>query len=411
MSAEVLPQSVDSRNSWMGRKIAMTENFKDAVVLAAANRWDGVPMADQQLAKALSRHTPVIYVDPPQSLMTRYRATGKLQIVLKPRIEYLGERLIRVTPEVLPGLSRPLVAQVNRRIIAKQVSKAMGDLDGNAAAVIEANILTSIMGLCGEGQQVYWAQDDFAGMASLVGNSRRAYQKAEARIARQADRIIAANPLVADTLRAQGLEVDLIPFGCDFEVFRKALDVKPANDVDLPGPIAVFMGHIGDRIDLEILEAVAQNGSSILLVGPRHPRTDLHRFETLLAFPNVQWVGAKPFHELDQYLAHGTVGLLPYNLSDFNLGSFPLKTLEYLAAGLPVVATRLPAMSWLNTEHIHLADSSVEFAELTSRLLAEGRDSTESQIRSSFAAGHTWDDRANAFAGVLGIEPRIRKTN
>lgn len=386
----------------------MTENFKDAVVLAAANRWDGIPMADQQLARALSRHTPVIYVDPPQSLLTRYRETGKLQLALKPRIEYLGERFIRVSPEVLPGLSRPLIANVNRRIIASQVNRVISDLEGNAAAVIEANILTAIMGLCGERQKVYWAQDDFAGMASLVGNSRNAYRRAEARLVQRADQIIAANPMVAETLRAQGHHVDLIPFGCDYQVFSKTLEAEPADDVTLRNPIAVFMGHIGDRIDLEILEIVGHSGSSILLVGPRHPRTDLQRFEQLLSFPNVQWVGAKPFHELPKYLAHGVVGLLPYNMSDFNLGSFPLKTLEYLAAGLPVVATRLPAISWLNTQHIHVADSATEFAELTTRLLAEGRDKMQGQKRSSFAATHTWDDRAEAFAQVLGIKPGTR---
>lgn len=378
-------------------------NFANTIILSAANPWDGIPMADQQLAQALSAIAPVMYVDPPRSLATRFRGTGKIQLSFRPRVEHLGERFIRVTPEVFPGLSRPGIAAINRRIIARQVNSVLQEVGGTAASVIEANILTPIMGRCNERQQVYWAQDDFAGMAPLVGKSRKSYAKADARLAAQADRIIAANPQVAQSHRDAGHRADLIPFGCDHATFSATLTATPADDVSLPGRIAVFMGHLGDRIDLDILESVAQSGVSLLLIGPLHGRTELNRFQSILNMANVQWVKEKSFEQLPQYLAHGAVGLLPYTKSDFNLGSFPLKTLEYLAAGLPVVATSLPAMAWLNTNHIQLADTPEAFAELTSRMLREKVNVQCREDRSAFAAGHTWDNRASSFAEVLGI--------
>ena len=95
------------------------------------------------------------------------------------------------------------------------------------------------------------------------------------------------------------------------------------------------MGHIGDRIDLGLLAAVAETGSSLLLIGPRHPRFDASALDGLLARDNVQWVGPKEFGALPGYLGSVDVGLVPYNHSAFNEGSFPLKALEYLGAGPP----------------------------------------------------------------------------
>ena len=79
------------------------------------------------------------------------------------------------------------------------------------------------------------------------------------------------------------------------------------------------------------------------------------------------------------------VGLLPYDFSPFNVGSFPLKTLEYLAAGLPVVATSLPAIRWLDSPHIITADTASEFATQVTRVLASGSSSEEVAERQRFA--------------------------
>ena len=110
------------------------------------------------------------------------------------------------------------------------------------------------------------------------------------------------------------------------------------------------------------LEAVAQSGHSLLLVGPRQTTFELERINALLSLPNVQWVGPKPFESLPSYLRITTVGLTPYADSDFNRASFPLKTLEYLAAGKPVVSTDLPAARWLATDLVTIAKSPADFA-------------------------------------------------
>ena len=71
------------------------------------------------------------------------------------------------------------------------------------------------------------------------------------------------------------------------------------------------------------------------------------RFAALTARPNVSYAGRVPQEAVPSYLAAADIGITPYTASPFNRASFPLKTLEYLGAGLPVVSTDLPGARWL----------------------------------------------------------------
>ena len=379
--------------------------FEGTVVIMAANPWDGLRMADRQLAESLCRHAPVLYVDPPVSAMTFLRDPARAQALRGSRLRRLAPGLARLIPQAAPGLSRRGIAPLNARLIAAQARHSVRRLGGTIHSVVDADVLLSIMGRCGEQVSLYWAQDDFVGLASLIGLDPARLARAERRMVRRSDVVVAANPVVAESVSALGRDPALIPFGCDYDHFAKSATVEPALDVTLEQPMAVFMGQIGDRIDVEILRAVVDRGVRLLIVGPKQQWAH-GSVDELLSRPNVEWVGERPFEALPSYLAHAALGLLPYNHSRFNVGSFPLKTLEYLAAGLPVVATSLPAISWLNTAHIVVSDSPGAFADAVTSLLERAPDDGAAERRREFARGHTWDARAEAFAKTLGLNGR-----
>src|SRR6185295_8531118 len=60
--------------------------------------------------------------------------------------------------------------------------------------------------------------------------------------------------------------------------------------------------------------------------------------------PNLHAVGSVAYEQLPRWTRSFDVGLVPYRLDDFNCASFPLKVFDYLASGVPVVATDLPAL-------------------------------------------------------------------
>jgi hypothetical protein len=57
---------------------------------------------------------------------------------------------------------------------------------------------------------------------------------------------------------------------------------------------------------------------------------------------NIFILGPKPFQELPSYLAHFSIGLIPFVVNDLTKAVNPIKLREMLAAGVPVVSTALP---------------------------------------------------------------------
>jgi teichuronic acid biosynthesis glycosyltransferase TuaH len=375
--------------------------WDDVIVLCATTQFDGMPMGDWHLAKALSRLAPVLFVDPPMSRLTPLRRPEAAAALAGPRLTVPQARIARLTPVVAPFPSRPGMADLTTALTRRAMRRAVAKLGASVGALITGWPLYPVKGACGERVSVYWAKDDFVGGAALLGENARLLDQRERRIAAAADLVVAANPLVADTWRQRGLDPVLIPFGTDVAAYLDVDNAPLPTDVALPRPVAGVIGRINERTDLALLEAVADRGRSLLLVGPKDPAFAPGRFAALASRPNVCWVGPKPFAALPGYLRVIDVGLVPYANSAFNRGSFPLKTLEYLAAGRAVVATDLPATRWLGTDLVCVATGTTDFADQVDAAAATARTPPVMAKRREFAAEHSWAGRAQAVHATI----------
>ena len=110
-----------------------------------------------------------------------------------------------------------------------------------------------------------------------------------------------------------------------------------------------------------------------------------------------------PFEELLHWLARIDVGLTPYADTAFNRASFPLKTLEYLAAGLPVVSTDLPASRRLQAEfrELEITGDADSYALGVLDALATSPDEARVAARRAFARRHSWAARAARLMELL----------
>ena len=373
---------------------AVARQWDGLIVLCAANNYDGVRMGDWHLAAHLSKLAPVLYVDPPMSRLTPARSPATAGALRSPRLRLQGPGLARLTPVVQPFPSRRGMTAMTSALTRGHLRRATTRLGGRVRAVISSWPLYPVFGSCGEQTRVYWAKDDFVGGAALLGLNAKLVDGLERRVAASASLVVVASPVVADTWLSRGLDPVLIPFGTDVDAYLGIEDAPLPSDVDLPGPVAGVVGRINDRTDLSLLEAIADRGQSLLLVGRKDAEFEPDRFDALRRRRNVCWVGPKPADALPSYLRVMDVGLVPYRDSPFNRGSFPLKTLEYLAAGRAVVATDLPAIRWLATDLVRIATGPSSFADQVDRLLAQPRTPAAAAQRREFAAQHSWARRA-----------------
>lgn len=360
--------------------------------------WDAVTGTDRQLASALAQTRPVVWVDPPMSWLARRRRG----ISVAP-LTLAAPGITRVNTSCPPGVSRPVLRHVARWLTTRHARRAVRPLDTPVSAVIVSSPEQAMPRWTGDAVKVYYETDDFVAGASLFGLDPRQAQRSRARNVARSDVVMGVTDVLTGQLEAGHAVAVTLPNGADIDAFDPTRDHQLASDVHLAHPIAGVVGQLNERLDLSLLEAVTDEGISLLLVGPRYDEEGplKARLDDLIARPRVQWVDRQPYTRLPAYLATIDIGLTPYASTDFNRASFPLKTLEYLAAGLPVVSTDLPSARSLDTDLVTLVATPAEFAKATAYLLEQPFAADEVCRRLQFAAQHSWAARARQLATIL----------
>lgn len=380
-----------------------------SVVWFSGVSWDGIRGTDRHLVTALTRHTRVLWVDPPVSPLTPGRFTGGRRTV-HPRLSRVHGRIDRLTPVVFPGHSRPGVRATTRPLVRAQARWAVRRLGVPPRAVV-ASHLDDVLGGW-DAPTVLFGTDDYVAGAELMGQPADRLRADERRAVSRADVLVTITPELAarwSGLRP-GAEPVVVPNGCDPAAYAAVETLSPPAALGLTAPVAGLVGQLSDRIDIDVLEAVADAGLSLLLVGPHDGRWEAARLAALAARPGVRMVGRVPAEELPGWLAGIDVGLTPYADTAFNRASFPLKTLEYLAAGRPVVGTDLPAIRRLLADAgpgVLTVAGGRSFAAAAVRVAAAGRDVALAGRCRALAEQNSWDRRADAFAAALGLDADV----
>jgi glycosyltransferase involved in cell wall biosynthesis len=112
----------------------------------------------------------------------------------------------------------------------------------------------------------------------------------------------------------------------------------------------------------------------------------------------VHLLGTRGYEQLPGVLREADAGLIPYARNELTNSIFPMKVYEYLAAGLPVVATQLPALS--EVEEVRTAPDAAQFIALLEEELA--RDDPERRLaRSRAAQEHSWNARLREISAAI----------
>jgi glycosyltransferase involved in cell wall biosynthesis len=309
-----------------------------------------------------------------------------------------------LSPLVLPFHRYRIVRELNRRLLPALVRRATRRLGLERpilwAYVPQAEVLIDALD---PDLVVYHCVDDIAAQERIDTASFRA---AEARFAARADLVLASAPALAKRLRTISGNVLDAPNVADTELFSRALVPSPPAPLDpamvaLPAPRIAFTGAIvAIKLDLEMLAELAElrRGWSFALVGPIGPGEPNADISALTREPNIHLLGPRSYTELPDILRAADAGLIPYRRNTLTESIFPMKVYEYLAAGLPVVATPLPALA--DVTEVATAPGAQGIAELLDEALAE--DSPERRAeRSRTAASHSWDQRLEEIATAI----------
>lgn len=306
-----------------------------------------------------------------------------------------------LSPLVLPLHGKAAVRSLNRRLLRLQVGWATRRL-GMKRPILWAYVpqAEALLDVLEPELVVYHCVDD---VAAQKGVDAESFREAEERFARRADLVLASAPALAERMRTLSDHVLYAPNVADTGTFATALEPGPVDAAveALPRPRLVFQGAIvATKLDVQLLAKVAELRPdwSIVLVGPRGAGDPTGDLSPLDRAPNIHTIGARPADDLPQVLRGAEIGLIPYAINDLTRSVFPMKVYEYLAAGLPVLATPLPALD--GVKGIETVASAEELVAACERELAAD-DPERRRERSRAAASHSWEARIEEIGQAL----------
>lgn len=382
-----------------------------SIVCVGFGDWDAEVWTNQQhLMLRLSAGRDVLFIE---SLgLRRPTASGRdLKRLVRRFLKGLrGPRGVEgrvyvLSPLVIPLHSRPSVQRLNALILRRAVSRAVRRL-GIAHPVLwgyvpQAEVLLDVLQPCAI---VYHCVDDIAAQKGIDG---AAFRATETRFAQRADLVLASAPVLLERMRTLSDNVIFAPNVADTRLFSSALEtgeIDPEMAV-LSEPRAVFVGAVvATKIEFQILIDTARRRPdwSFVLVGPvglGDPSTDI---SAVAAEPNLHVLGARPYERLPAVLRGARVGLIPYVRNELTTSIFPMKVYEYMAAGLAVLSTDLPALRAV--EGVEVVNSSEELARALDQV---DSSETERRRRSALAQAHSWDERvAEIERALAALRPR-----
>ncbi len=364
--------------AWIRRLISGPYCCSDDVILLYSQvTWDEVWQRPQQYAWRAAEEFTVLYSCPVQLhnllfLGKKWRPVRHLQVD--------NRSLLVLSPLIFSGhFKNHFIHKLNCWITAKHLLLALGP-NTRIHGLINTPYGLPVINhaFYPEGRRsprlarlVYDVIDDFTvfDWSPPFGNS------ADVELMEKADAVIAGTHELADSRR----NAVFIPCGVDYDLF--AADHPVPVDIErLPRPIIGYFGTISERINLDIISALGKRfpSASIVMIGPVHLPVQM-----LPQAPNIHYLGLRRHAQLPAYAQAFDVALIPFRITNATLKLNPVKTLEYLAAGLPVVATRLPDLERFYDHVVHIADSPEEFVNTVESLLNEpshGRVSTGVEI-------------------------------
>jgi glycosyltransferase involved in cell wall biosynthesis len=211
----------------------------------------------------------------------------------------------------------------------------------------------------------------------------------------EADVVFAGGRSLYEGVRDQaGDRGFLFPSGVEPEHFFAARALRAPR----PRPVAGYVGVIDERLDLELVGELARRlpDWDVELVGPLCKLAE----EDLPRAANLRYPGMVGYEELPRVMGGFDVALMPFALNEATRSISPTKTLEYLAAGLPVVSTRVPDVVAQYRGVVDLRDDAEGFARACRTTLEHCPDARDATVRPLLHLHH-WDTIAARMAALM----------
>jgi glycosyltransferase involved in cell wall biosynthesis len=373
---------------------AAPARFESATVLVHSHlRWDFVWQRPQQIFSRLAAHHPVLFLEEPlwNDDCSQLQISQPLPNIMRlvPRLS-ADLKTATIDEQCTVVLSLFRTAQKQHRLLSLEKGSVVQWFYSPMTA-------PCFLGQFGAASVVYDCMDELANFRFAPPDIT------------QRENFLLSNTDVVFTGGYQLFEAksknhsNAHFYGCGvdtahYATARSPHTPVPAQVAGLPKPVLGYFGVIDERIDYELIARLAESFSSgsIVMVGPL-AKVDA---DQLPKHDNLHWLGQRSYDDLPALVKSFDVCLMPFALNETTRYINPTKTLEYMAAGKPIVSTAVADVVRNFTPLVAVGNSHEEFIA-AARRAAENLD--QALIARGIARAETssWDAVVEAMRGHM----------
>ncbi|BCZ78692.1 glycosyl transferase [Paraburkholderia terrae] len=311
-----------------------------------------------------------------------------------------------LSPLMVPAKHHwPMVRMFNQALLKWSIARfARGQRFGDALVwTYHPFMLGAIEGLA-HGPLVYHCVDD---LAAIPGVDVEAFDLAQQQLLAQSKAVFTTAVALREQCLRYNANTHYFANVVDARHFGQGLETGalPRDLASIPGPRLVYHGVLSDfKVDFALIEAAAKRRPDWqwIFIGEEREGQRSEMIGRLKALPGVHFLGYRSYADLPSYLRGMDVGLLPTLLNSYTRSMFPMKFFEYLAAGLPVVATPLD-FTKERLDGLEVGGTPEAFIAAIERQLQRGRLNPDEARK--YVGDNTWDARTVKMLDYVWAEP------
>ena len=375
-------------------------------ILAFGNQWDlNRPLSSKHIVTRLANGEKVLWINPLPLVLPslknissnkglQNRIFAKLKVHSAPLKKYKNIHVL--SPFYLPFYRKKIFSLINSVLLREQVRFAAKAFLGNEFLVYATSTyaILDVLSILKGKKIIFHYADMISALRNLPEEIRPELRKKDYKINEISDLLLCSSNTIMNNLKALvpfKSKMKYFPHGVDWQLFKKAKKFPKfiAEMEKIPRPIIGYFGSLTDANDKEAIRYCAKRRPdwSFVLIG--QVKGDYSMLNNL---PNVHFLGEKKHEDIPHYGNYFDVGLLNWRPHDWITNCYPIKSLEYLALGLPIVSTPINEIHHNFSEFSYFARSSEEYLYYIEKSLNENSVSKQ-KARVNRVKNETWDSR------------------
>jgi len=371
-------------------------------IICFASGWDYHPTSKHHIMRKLAERNHIIWINwhasrRPKIEMGDLRLIGSKIGQIRKGAQRVSDSITVITPFQLPMPGSTWARRVNALTVRRAINNVLRHLLPRPVQIWSfAPDIQDLVGHFNEELVLYYCVDAFG---EFPGYDRGLIERRERALMRCSDTVITTSEPLYETKKVVHPNVHLVEHGVDHARLSRAVteDLPTPPDLkSLPGPLLGYIGIVGKWVDLELVADLARRrpDASIVMIGPlltpKGPCANL---------PNIHWLGERDHSVLPDYLRAFDVGLIPFKHEPLTRNANPIKLFEYLAAGVPVVSSALPAVRAMPNS-VWLADDGATMADCCDEAVRHNTKS-DREKRSEMMTTESWDSRLKHIGDII----------